>query len=363
MKIARKLVLSIFSLMVVIVCFTTTTYAWFKNYASVKVESFEFKATSGIGFLVSIDNENYSNDLNKDQLLTAALLAQDEAEATKLYTYNAKEQKLYYKATGLEITSDEKIELFKKTKLIPRTSYNGINLTDMYNAEAVANDGSYVEFNVYFKATSEVAEDNKIYDIYLNGEDKTLIDGRVVKKSTIESIDATHNRLYADLKTFNRNSAMLEEVVYHSGDTIDVYSSNAIRMSIQDTTLETPKAAIYELTNSYDLGSYATDYNGADVALSKLYDSRYNAGFTYYNNLRRYNQISAIAYNTKPSTYRDITDVTKLEKVTRVKSGEEGKKVTFRIWLEGWDADCFDGIAKNINVALSFTSVKVSEGE
>ena len=363
MKLIRKLVLSIFSLMVVIVCFTTTTYAWFKNYATVKVESFEFKATSGIGFLVSIDNVNYSNDLNKDQLLNAVLLAQDALETNKKFDYDAKTQKLYHKGTAFEITTEEKLNFFKQTKLIPRTSFDGIKLTDMYNAEAVANDGSYVEFNVYFKATSEVAEDNKIYDIYLNGEDKTLIDGRVVNKTTITSLDVTHNRLYASLKTFNRNSAMLEEQVYNSGDTIDVYSSNAIRMSIQDTTLETPKAAIYELTNEYDLGSYATDYNGDNVALSKLYDSRYNAGFTYYNNLRRYNQISAIAYDTKPSTYRDITDVTKLEKVTRVKSGEEGKKVTFRIWLEGWDADCFDGIAKNINVALSFTSVKVSEGE
>ena len=86
MKIARKLVLSIFSLMVVIVCFTTTTYAWFKNYASVKVESFEFKATSGIGFLVSIDDKNYSNDLNKDQLLTAVLYNQDQHERGRAST-------------------------------------------------------------------------------------------------------------------------------------------------------------------------------------------------------------------------------------------------------------------------------------
>ena len=33
-------------------------------------------------------------------------------------------------------------------------------------------------------------------------------------------------------------------------------------------------------------------------------------------------------------------------------------KLTFRIWLEGWDADCFDGIAGSIQSILSFVSVR-----
>ena len=31
--------------------------------------------------------------------------------------------------------------------------------------------------------------------------------------------------------------------------------------------------------------------------------------------------------------------------------------LTFRIWLEGWDADCFDGISGNIQSLLSFVAV------
>ena len=31
--------------------------------------------------------------------------------------------------------------------------------------------------------------------------------------------------------------------------------------------------------------------------------------------------------------------------------------LTFRIWLEGWDADCFDGISGNIQALLSFVAV------
>ena len=31
--------------------------------------------------------------------------------------------------------------------------------------------------------------------------------------------------------------------------------------------------------------------------------------------------------------------------------------LTFRIWLEGWDADCFDGIYGDIQSLLSFVAV------
>lgn len=346
MKHVRKLVISIFTLLVVVICFTTTTYAWFKNNSLVIVETLEFKATSGLGFLVSIDNEHYYNDLSNDKIMEAIILASDSR-------FELKNEELYYKNSDIKVSHDEMVQLYKKNKLIPRTSYDGINLTDMYHASASPEDGSYIEFSIYFKAASNSLEDNKIYDIYLLGHDEELIDGRTVKASRMESVSVSEVDLVTDLTTYEKN--------YHSGEKIYVYSSNAMRMSIQDTTLENPKATIYEMVNDHDLGSYATDYDGDDPVESKLYNSKYNAGFTYYNNLRRFNKIEPIDYVTKPKTYRDISDTSKLEKITRVKSGEEGKKITFRIWLEGWDADCFDGIAKNINVGLSFTSIKVEE--
>ena len=247
MKHVRKLVLSIFTVLVVAVCFTTTTYAWFKNNSLVRVETLEFKATSGLGFLVSIDDEHYTNDLSTDKIMNAIILASDSRVMLK-------DQELYYKNSGIKLTDDEKLELYKKNKLIPRTSSDGINLTDMYNASASPDDGSYIEFSIYFRAASRVLEDNKQYDIYLLGHDEELIDGRIVRGSKLESVSVSDVSLAADLTTYDRN--------YHSGDTIKVYSSNAMRMSIEDRTLVERKATIYELVNEYDLGSYATDYDG-----------------------------------------------------------------------------------------------------
>ena len=44
--------------------------------------------------------------------------------------------------------------------------------------------------------------------------------------------------------------------------------------------------------------------------------------------------------------------------IASVDSGSVSTKLTFRFWLEGWDADCFDGISQSIRVNLSFGSFK-----
>ena len=139
--------------------------------------------------------------------------------------------------------------------------------------------------------------------------------------------------------------------------TVDVYTSNAIRYSVVDTTNETP-AIIYEPTNEHDLGSYATDYSGNDAELNKLYNAKYNAMYTYYNNIRENAQLGnkLLSYEDKPETVRELTEDTI---ITRVSAGSGINKLTFRFWLEGWDADCFDGLSKSINVKLLFNSKRV----
>ena len=139
-----------------------------------------------------------------------------------------------------------------------------------------------------------------------------------------------------------------------------VHTSNATRLSIKDESKE--QATIYEITNEFDLGSYATNYSSKNDLVSdeltkkendKLYNSAYNAMYTYYNNLRPYSNLKPMNYEEKPTTVRNLTDE---HIITNVKSGGEAKKVTFRFWLEGWDADCFDGLTKSINVRLLFNS-------
>jgi hypothetical protein len=71
-------------------------------------------------------------------------------------------------------------------------------------------------------------------------------------------------------------------------------------------------------------------------------------------------------YETLPKTIKSLPtkssdNITSndYDTIVQVKSGEAEKLVTFRVWLEGWDADCFDGLSKKIDVRLALGSKKV----
>ena len=66
-----------------------------------------------------------------------------------------------------------------------------------------------------------------------------------------------------------------------------------------------------------------------------------------------------MAYDEIPTTIKDLTGSDN-KKITTLSSGEDGKLITFRIWLEGWDADCFDGIGGSIQSQLSFSSKRIN---
>ena len=249
------------------------------------------------------------------------------------------------------------------------TTTDGVVLKDLYGTTSRVTQGTFVEFKLYFKAASSEAEDRFNYGIYVLGEDMEQRDGSVVKKTTITTNNTADGlvNLKANLNTYAKIEGQLVPKVYNVGDSIRVDTSNAIRMSITDEA--SSKATIYELTNEYDLGSYATDYDKENdirtevsdetkAELDRLYNSNYNAMYTYYNNTQPYSPLTSklLAFENKPETIRTLTSDTVL---TRVQSGSNSKLLTFRFWLEGWDADCFDGITESINVNFSFGSKKM----
>ena len=44
--------------------------------------------------------------------------------------------------------------------------------------------------------------------------------------------------------------------------------------------------------------------------------------------------------------------------MTQVSSTSGVKAIKFRIWMEGYDADCFDGLTESVSVHLLFNSIK-----
>ena len=135
----------------------------------------------------------------------------------------------------------------------------------------------------------------------------------------------------------------------------------------------TTGSLIYELNDSEhgdsNYGSYATTYSDLyDVTnpnysseLDYEYGYKNSASYTYYTNLKQndYLHTRLMAYDEIPTTIKDLTGSDN-KKITTLSSGEDGKLITFRIWLEGWDADCFDGIGGSIQSQLSFSSKRIN---
>lgn len=363
MKIFRKLILSVLSLVAVVICFAATTYAWFDVNSEANVTGFDFTAISGEGFLVSVDGVNYSNDLTTKQMQMAMIQGYNPTR------YTIENNNLYqtFGDNKVIVSDDEINEIVNKNLLLyPVTSKDGINFNNLLGTPIYSTSGKYIEFSIYFKAASAVAEDNYEYDIYLCGDDITLTSGAIQQKTIVESVAVDTIALLTNMTLYDGTPSGKIIGPELSQNYINVYTSNALRFSINDKSQE-DKVLLYELTNEYDLGSYATNYNketdASDLTnaqkeeLNKLYNSNYNAMFTYYNNLRPYSQLTAMNYENKPKTIRTLKDDVI---ITSVKSGSDPKLLTFRFWLEGWDADCFDGLAKSIIVKLLFNSKRVT---
>jgi len=228
------------------------------------------------------------------------------------------------------------------------------------------------------------------YEIYLNGEEVSNSDGgnATTISPTRFTASSITGSLEADMMTYQNGVEKLLKGPTDenpTGDTFTVYGANALRMSITDNNAysasgELTGSLIYELNDSengnMDLGSYATTYSETnwvgfsddyDLDLNHKYGHEFSASYTYYTNLKQSNSLYNYMMDLDeiPTTISDLTTKDnegnyKYNKpITTLSSGEDGKLITFRIWLEGWDADCFDGLEGSIQSQLSFSSKRI----
>lgn len=489
MKLLRKTILSVAALTATAITFASVTYAWFPGHSESKIKGFNLTVNGGLGFLVSVDGINYKSDLTKDEIQGAMLVAYDSDRYGWKYNETLAKSELYHLIPNYDdegnpigdgytydsIVTEEDMQIaLNEIQLMPLTSKNGVKMTDLFNSEASAKSGRFIEFQVYFRTTNLRGEYSKVTSIEPDTRYyKVLKDQYVeVSKLGIEVNDSNVNQFYyktsASDTTYQTNSAnynpdyiyyqrlpvvkditenaqnllnageeILEFIngtryeVYLNGEeetvdaqylngvklndaitisptrftskatpvtlgapmttavsgtpetlntytNIEVYGANAIRLSITDENAfeasgETTGSLIYELNDSEhgdsNYGSYATTYSDLyDVTnpnysseLDYEYGYKNSASYTYYTNLKQndYLYTRLMAYDEIPTTIKDLTGSDN-KKITTLSSGEDGKPITFRFWLEGWDADCFDGIGGTIQSQLSFSSRRIN---
>ena len=408
MKLIRKLVLSTLAVGALSATLAVTTYAWYHLNNAAFVEDFTFRASAGDGFLVSVDGVHYKHKLTSADIIGASLVNREPG------TYSFNEDGKVKNQSGVLSELELERAYAEKIQMMPVTSFNGSNILNLASTEVKLNQGKYMQVDVYFKTLSSEAQDNQKYQIYVDGNDYHGDDGDV-SKTRVWSDNYTTVNLQKDMMSYEFSDGQLTPKLYPQStdeepSTITVHTSNASRFSIEDLgyleeaeveiinvddegneviktetvkrfsneVLETPKTIIYELSenrygdldgNGKDLGSYATDYDGLDE-LGTLYNSTYNAMYTYYNNIRPNDTLEArlIAYDSKPVTVRNLNDGSN-KPFIEIESGKIHKAI-LRFWIEGWDADCFDGLpgylnddgdeveVNPINVCLLFNSIK-----
>ena len=348
-KFVKKIVLAAVTLLLAIVTFTGVTFAWLSINSDAWIEGMQVQATAGKGFMVSIDGTNYQNSLSTDDIMKAIV-----SKYRKTYTLRPDGSLLDENGNVLSTAAIKKV--YKQIELEPCTSYNStsIDLTNIYGTKIDASRGQYIEFDIYFKSTGELIE---TLNIYVNGLDKVMHQDTTdieVNPTTIKS-EIDEIKLQGPLAIFDKLTG--ESIQKQRDDKLSVKSSNATRLGIMNQQGE---VTILELTDEYDLGSYATNIadlankEGANIVYDALYDANKNAMYTYSSQMVEH--LQPIDYTKMPKTVKSLVNSQGVNtvRICSLTKRDSTQKATFKLWLEGWDADCIDGLKQSISVQLSF---------
>lgn len=426
----RKLFLSVFAVTATAITATATTYAWFRIGSSGYVNNLDFQVITGLGFKVAVDGTNsafYTDTLTPSQIESAILRKHNPNkyvffngelyEKTELEDNKTKYRLIEDKEKYKLILDEIKLKDLSTMKVADDGKFNfdGFKLYNQ-SGDEITDNSHFLEFDLYFKTESEKKSDQKHFGIYLCDDTSyelysyTGADGTVHRVSeemqpTAIKSDTQEVKLNRTLSYLNSNFELVKK---YSTDTVNVNIANAMRISKRDNgeiaiksksvvgkdyPLDNDKsfiensdvvfeqadqkavdysktdtdAKIYELSNKDNLGSYATNYDGDNDELNRLYNSKYNAMWTYLESAEAIPEdLVPLDYDALMELYNGDSEGKKEKKIynslsdkyilTELHSGLKAHKVTFRIWIEGYDADYFDGVSglDNIKCNLSF---------
>lgn len=366
MKSSRKILLSVVALIISVIAATTTTFAWFTTNSQVSTGEITAGVTDSGADLILLSTADASDNLygtygkNVSANQIAASIANasivttiPESPVAGTYYYIGATDKLYLgvqvgeSVNATEKTAQEVIDA--KVQLAPATLYNGTSyaygngLKEMgaintYTQAAPA--GSYIEFKLSFQSNADV----KI---------------GLVNDNT-NGVSATADKSYLLSKADNRPAKI-----------------DAVAWKTDATTYGT---AISYGTTMATRASNAVRVSFTSGATTKIWNPNYKGGF-YKENLAKdyYEYITKDTFNTIPSKADLLTETIGLKGVKSVaterveiaagtadnlvtwgsanQAGVRTSTMTVRIWVEGFDGDCFNYIMSDtISAVFQFAT-------
>lgn len=316
----NKLMLSIFSLVFFFSIFGTVTYAWFSLHKLNQLSNLRVDLITGDEFQISIDGINFYKELKTEEI----------------------ERYIGRRARLTDVTSlDGKVFQFgilKEDQGIPQANQD------------------YLSFPLYFRTTL------KQHYVYLVDNVSGLVQYDMVRDGTY----VVSKGVLWNVDTSFQNGPDPKNDVVSAGQRMTMYASEAIRIGFVEEKVEWNTL---DIRNSNELSHKIFDLTGNQ---ERGYGLPYG-GISYYNTKHR---IQLSPPEEKPKTIYQLSEFDDdynpyiplsrnseiLEMVKTNQFDEKGNpyyvgKVTVNIWLEGWDADCFNAIyTDSLRIKLKFRS-------
>lgn len=372
-NLSKKLYISILSVLLLLIVAGTATFAWFELNTNAWFEGMELQVTSGNGVLVSVNGVSWRNNLNQTDIKKAVVAK------SKGYTLNSNLD--YISPNGTVISSDGYEADFSRIGYSDVTSLDGVKFNTRDGVEVPLSQLEYVSLDLFFKT-----DDDTSTTVFFSGYERVLTTGERIPKTNIYTADQesitfpTH--LNNKFSTYTKEGLSVEYdnafSYLEQGETIKnfkTYAHDAFRFStVVEQKDDEPLVKMFEINEGN--GSYATNLDnskyveGLDL-LGARYDANKNAAFTYLNNVRGYyssdNSIAPIKYEEKPETYKSFNRIDAAKVLTLDESNDFGNdktaKVTLTMWIDGWDADCFDAVySQKIVCDFAFTTAEPQNG-
>lgn len=345
-RLSRKLMFSILSVALAFITLGATTFAWFTLNTTADIQRIETTVTVGTGIEISIDGTTF-----RSTILTTDIDAVIEGKISD------------YKFDALTSQNGYEIKKFELKQVSNEEEEGELQTVAEYTD---APDFTYIEFPLWFRSPTKGAR------VYLLSRSETYSDAVGWKSD-------------AQFKYPGRGQG--QDGIVQVDETINIYAADSLRFSFQDYNIEwktdlkkfslspLESAKVFEL-DPRDRGQTT----GGNIRLGKeelITDSGMVPYFNQKSQIKiddavledvelpenlfhNENLVGAEALAPEDGIIRDVTGNVAIPIVT-LNVQKEGDEVFYygytmvRIWLEGWDPDCFNAVlGKGFSIYLVF---------
>lgn len=312
----KKIYISILSFIVIILVFSTATYAWISMAAINNLDGLSLSATTGEDLLISLDGINYYN----------------------------------------KIPSELLFDLTNKITLYDLTTDDGINFSfgEKEQHKEVIKNKHYVSFTIYFQTAS------REHNIYLINNRKA--DARY--DNDVEGTYVVSRGVTWKSKHTFQDGPNITNIV-QKGEAKTFYASDAVRIGFIELLDDTNEL---DTRDQSELITFVYDPSeNEEMSYGKLYgahDYYFQGNGKYPDFPESYIKTSYRLTNTlRNNPYQAEDDeslITVLQPTGKYRNDMEiyQGKVMINIWIDGWDANSYDLIKEDlIKIQLQFKAL------